>query len=571
MGTLPPGVNINQDLGVTVLKAMPLREPDELRMVYVGNLPWSLKWPELQQHMKAAGDVKFSKIFTHDGPMWGRSRGTGYVLYATEREAKRAVATLNQSNIGGRQLIVDEWTVGKSPVGGTGGKRLSFNNRSGVGAPTPAVKLAPCKVPSKEHHPLPVGLVVARVSLSGLEADLKSASLAEESNAATSKLTRRSLIVRTQSKVRRIQKKDPARKAITRLVQECAMHRARCLEALRVRDEAVAMHASFIADMEVATGKMASEAQVPIPPKADPEAESEGLDSAGHFEERQKRVLSTMGSLQSFAERVTKAKEALEHALCCPMTQQTVCKAVLAPDGQVYEESWILPWLRGQQWSPVTRAPMRSSQLLRDRVAEQAADAMWLLLGDGQPRDKVPPECPSTQPSLQSANNEAHHLHSRRPERGLLEAIGAGDEASALELLQAPGVPDGLNDRVGEEGATLLHLAMLNGLPAAALAIAQHPFFDGHDAFMGGIRQMVRPLHIAASLGLEDVCKALVQHCGGHIALYPLPYNVTLSMKSGGELLLRKDHDALVMARRCGHTNIATFLDAAIEQFMASW
>lgn len=112
---------------------MPLREPDEPRMVYVGNLPWNLKWQELKDHMKAAGDVEFTRVLTQDGSDWGRSRGVGYVRYATEGEAKNAIATLNQSDIGGRQITVDAWTGGKPQPGGKGGKGFPFNAGFGKG------------------------------------------------------------------------------------------------------------------------------------------------------------------------------------------------------------------------------------------------------------------------------------------------------------------------------------------------------------------------------------------------------------------------------------------------------
>jgi len=110
----------------------PEQEPDEPRMVYVGNLAWSVKWQDLKDHMKQAGAVEFCKVLTFDGSDWGRSRGMGYVRYSSEDEAKNAVATLNQSELAGRNVIVDAWT-GTKPRSGTakgGGKGFTAKGGS---------------------------------------------------------------------------------------------------------------------------------------------------------------------------------------------------------------------------------------------------------------------------------------------------------------------------------------------------------------------------------------------------------------------------------------------------------
>lgn len=102
--------------------------PDEPRMVYVGNLPWSTKWQELKDHMKQAGEVEFARILTMDGSDWGRSRGVAYARYTSEDEARAAVAMLDRSILGGRSITVDVWTGSKPrsyPVPSKGGKGFS--------------------------------------------------------------------------------------------------------------------------------------------------------------------------------------------------------------------------------------------------------------------------------------------------------------------------------------------------------------------------------------------------------------------------------------------------------------
>mmetsp|Transcript_102697 Transcript_102697/g.321180 ORF Transcript_102697/g.321180 Transcript_102697/m.321180 type:complete len:263 (-) Transcript_102697:133-921(-) len=108
--------------------------PDEPRMVYVGNLAWSVKWQDLKDYMKQVGNVEFARILTVDGTEWGRSRGIAYVRYSTEDEAKAAVATLNQTELSGRKLTVDVWTGNKPGSGGKGfgGKGWSFGGKGGA-------------------------------------------------------------------------------------------------------------------------------------------------------------------------------------------------------------------------------------------------------------------------------------------------------------------------------------------------------------------------------------------------------------------------------------------------------
>mmetsp|Transcript_7957 Transcript_7957/g.11982 ORF Transcript_7957/g.11982 Transcript_7957/m.11982 type:complete len:217 (+) Transcript_7957:3-653(+) len=107
-------------------------------MVYVGNLAWAVKWQDLKDHMKQAGTVEFARILTLDGTDWGRSRGVAYVRYATEEEANRAVASLNQTELSGRNITVDAWTGTKPGPGagkgfGKSGKGWSSAMQGGFG------------------------------------------------------------------------------------------------------------------------------------------------------------------------------------------------------------------------------------------------------------------------------------------------------------------------------------------------------------------------------------------------------------------------------------------------------
>jgi len=88
---------------------------DKEKMVYVGNLAYEVKWQDLKDHMAQAGQVDFARILTEDGTEWGRSRGTGYVRYATVEDAQAAIATLKETVLKGRNVLVDGWTGSSSP------------------------------------------------------------------------------------------------------------------------------------------------------------------------------------------------------------------------------------------------------------------------------------------------------------------------------------------------------------------------------------------------------------------------------------------------------------------------
>lgn len=78
-------------------------------MVYVGNLPYSVDWKELQEHMSQAGNVAFARILTEEGVTWGESLGSGCVRYDTVEEAQQALS-LNGSVLKTREIQVDVWT-----------------------------------------------------------------------------------------------------------------------------------------------------------------------------------------------------------------------------------------------------------------------------------------------------------------------------------------------------------------------------------------------------------------------------------------------------------------------------
>jgi RNA recognition motif-containing protein len=75
------------------------------RTLYVGNLPWSTSEEELAQAFSRHAQVLSARIITDRET--GRSRGFGFVEVSDE-DAERAVEAMNGTQLGGRDIIVNE-------------------------------------------------------------------------------------------------------------------------------------------------------------------------------------------------------------------------------------------------------------------------------------------------------------------------------------------------------------------------------------------------------------------------------------------------------------------------------
>ena len=72
--------------------------------IYVGNLSWGMSDQDLENLFAEHGSVTSAKIITDR--MTNRSRGFGFVEMSDGAEA--AIAALNDSEIEGRKLVVNE-------------------------------------------------------------------------------------------------------------------------------------------------------------------------------------------------------------------------------------------------------------------------------------------------------------------------------------------------------------------------------------------------------------------------------------------------------------------------------
>ncbi|MEK7155637.1 MAG: RNA-binding protein [Patescibacteria group bacterium] len=76
------------------------------KKLYVGGLPYSTTEDQLREAFAQAGAVS-SAIVIMD-KMTGRSKGFGFVEFANDDDAAKAIDTMNGKDFGGRTLTVNE-------------------------------------------------------------------------------------------------------------------------------------------------------------------------------------------------------------------------------------------------------------------------------------------------------------------------------------------------------------------------------------------------------------------------------------------------------------------------------
>ncbi len=74
--------------------------------IYVGNLSWSSTDDDLRSAFEAFGEVTSAKVIMDRET--GRSRGFGFVEMPNENEAREAIDGMNQKDLQGRTLRVNE-------------------------------------------------------------------------------------------------------------------------------------------------------------------------------------------------------------------------------------------------------------------------------------------------------------------------------------------------------------------------------------------------------------------------------------------------------------------------------
>ena len=89
--------------------------------LYVGNLPYTMRDDDLQQHFARFGEVISAKVMVDRDT--GRSEGFAFVEMRSADEAQAAIRGMNGPSFDGRALVVNEARPREERPGGFGGGR----------------------------------------------------------------------------------------------------------------------------------------------------------------------------------------------------------------------------------------------------------------------------------------------------------------------------------------------------------------------------------------------------------------------------------------------------------------
>jgi len=99
--------------------------------IYVGNMHFNLSNEDLFNLFAQFGEVSSAKII--NDKVTGRSKGFGFVEMESDEQGQKAIAGLNDSEVMGRKLIVNEARPQQKSGGGGGFKRGGFGGGGGGG------------------------------------------------------------------------------------------------------------------------------------------------------------------------------------------------------------------------------------------------------------------------------------------------------------------------------------------------------------------------------------------------------------------------------------------------------
>ncbi len=74
--------------------------------LFVGSLPWSVDDDALRETFEGHGSVVSAKVVKDRDT--GRSRGFGFVEMENSSDAEKAIKALNESELSGRNIVVNE-------------------------------------------------------------------------------------------------------------------------------------------------------------------------------------------------------------------------------------------------------------------------------------------------------------------------------------------------------------------------------------------------------------------------------------------------------------------------------
>lgn len=103
------------------------------KRLYVGGLPYSTTQDELRDLFAQAGTVSEATVVIDK--FSGRSKGFGFIEFANDADADKAIEMLNGSQLGGRSIVVNEARpmTERQPRREFGGGGRGGNDRGGYG------------------------------------------------------------------------------------------------------------------------------------------------------------------------------------------------------------------------------------------------------------------------------------------------------------------------------------------------------------------------------------------------------------------------------------------------------
>jgi len=99
------------------------------RKLYVGNLPYSVSEDELRELFGRSGAVDTVNVVRDTAT--GRARGFAFVEMASDADAQKAITELNETQMGGRTLAVNEARPKPQFGGGGSGRGGGFGGGGG--------------------------------------------------------------------------------------------------------------------------------------------------------------------------------------------------------------------------------------------------------------------------------------------------------------------------------------------------------------------------------------------------------------------------------------------------------
>ena len=77
-----------------------------MNKIYVGNLPWSVDDNKIKELFSVFGELTEAVVIKDK--FSGRSKGFGFITFASEESAQKAISEMNGKTVDGREIKVTE-------------------------------------------------------------------------------------------------------------------------------------------------------------------------------------------------------------------------------------------------------------------------------------------------------------------------------------------------------------------------------------------------------------------------------------------------------------------------------